>query len=184
MLSCIIPVLAYDQGWINDLFLTSIVLLYLNHFQKARSWRRKIEKGGDKRSTTAGVFLLFSRDEEEEDSSEDDECNSNICRLQKDDIFIDSSETTRRFNRSSSSTRSVGSFRYSSMVKSQSESSLFSPKSCCICCENYKRGDDIAWSKNQNCSHAFHVDCISLWLMEHDDCPICREKYLISSDDA
>ncbi len=64
--------------------------------------------------------------------------------------------------------------------KNQSDSSLFSPESCSICYESYKKGDDVAWSKNQNRLHAFHVDCILEWLMENDDCPICRDNFLIS----
>ena len=40
------------------------------------------------------------------------------------------------------------------------ESSLYSPKSCPICCDDYAKGDDIAWSKNEQCCHAFHTDCI------------------------
>ncbi|GFH59488.1 hypothetical protein CTEN210_15964 [Chaetoceros tenuissimus] len=51
-------------------------------------------------------------------------------------------------------------------------------KICPICCEEYKKGDDIAWSKNEKCTHAFHMDCIVPWLTEHNDCPMCRNDYL------
>eukprot|EP00554_Chaetoceros_debilis_P007534 CAMPEP_0194076354 /NCGR_PEP_ID=MMETSP0149-20130528/3161_1 /TAXON_ID=122233 /ORGANISM="Chaetoceros debilis, Strain MM31A-1" /LENGTH=209 /DNA_ID=CAMNT_0038757073 /DNA_START=305 /DNA_END=935 /DNA_ORIENTATION=+ len=57
--------------------------------------------------------------------------------------------------------------------------SLYSPKTCPICFEDYKKGDDIAWSKNEKCHHAYHVDCIMQWLMENDDCPMCREQYVV-----
>ncbi len=56
--------------------------------------------------------------------------------------------------------------------------SLYCPKKCAICLEPYKVGDEICWSKNEKCSHAFHLDCMSEWLMENDDCPLCRENYL------
>ncbi len=59
--------------------------------------------------------------------------------------------------------------------------SLYSPKSCPICLEEYKVDDDIVWSKNDQCPHAFHLDCILDWLMDHDQCPLCRGEYLISS---
>jgi len=62
------------------------------------------------------------------------------------------------------------------------DSSLYSPKSCPICCDDYAKGDDIAWSKNEQCCHAFHTDCIIEWLMNHDDCPICRSNYLAGRD--
>ena len=58
------------------------------------------------------------------------------------------------------------------------ESSLYCPKSCSMCYDNYAKGDDIAWSKNEQCCHAFHTDCIMQWLMNHDDCPMCRNNYL------
>ena len=64
------------------------------------------------------------------------------------------------------------------VVNNDVEDSLYSPKVCPICCEEYKTGDDIAWSKNESCYHAYHVDCIMEWLMDHDDCPLCREKYI------
>ena len=65
-----------------------------------------------------------------------------------------------------------------SMERMQSTSSLYSPKSCPICLEEYKVGDEIAWSKNDQCPHAFHLDCIMDWLMDHDECPLCRGDYL------
>jgi hypothetical protein len=57
-------------------------------------------------------------------------------------------------------------------------SSAYSVNECPICCEDYARGDDIAWSKNEACCHAYHTDCILEWLMNHDDCPMCRNNYL------
>ncbi len=48
---------------------------------------------------------------------------------------------------------------------------------CNICLEEYKVGEKIGWSKNDECYHAFHKDCIIEWLANHDECPICRNKY-------
>mmetsp|Transcript_14253 Transcript_14253/g.20896 ORF Transcript_14253/g.20896 Transcript_14253/m.20896 type:complete len:162 (-) Transcript_14253:1435-1920(-) len=62
--------------------------------------------------------------------------------------------------------------------------SLYSPKTCTICLDNYKEKDDICWSLNKNCAHAFHLDCMMGWLMQgHDDCPLCRENYLQNTGD-
>lgn len=62
--------------------------------------------------------------------------------------------------------------------------SLYSPRTCPICCDDYVKGDDIAWSKNEVCCHAFHTDCIVPWLMEHEECPMCRCDYVrIEHDD-
>ena len=49
---------------------------------------------------------------------------------------------------------------------------------CSICYENFKKGDEIAFSRNHACQHSFHVDCIVKLLMKHSDCPICRANYV------
>ncbi|GFH47497.1 hypothetical protein CTEN210_03972 [Chaetoceros tenuissimus] len=51
---------------------------------------------------------------------------------------------------------------------------------CAICCDNYEEGDDIAYSRNQECPHFYHVECILEWLMRdnNDDCPLCRSAFL------
>lgn len=63
-------------------------------------------------------------------------------------------------------------------VDEECHDSLYSPQACPICLEDYKKGDDIAWSKNEKCHHAYHVDCIMEWLMKNNDCPMCREQYV------
>eukprot|EP00979_Chaetoceros_neogracilis_P014037 scaffold4371_cov230-Chaetoceros_neogracile.AAC.1 len=62
----------------------------------------------------------------------------------------------------------------------QSET-LYSPKTCAICLEIYKVNDTICWSANEACHHAYHLDCMVGWLMENDECPLCRENYLEAS---
>jgi hypothetical protein len=49
-------------------------------------------------------------------------------------------------------------------------------KVCSICSKEYVVGDDIAWSKNDQCHHVFHKDCIVKLLDEGHtkNCPICR----------
>ncbi|GFH56445.1 hypothetical protein CTEN210_12921 [Chaetoceros tenuissimus] len=63
-------------------------------------------------------------------------------------------------------------------VLSSRKDTLYNPRMCPICCEEYEKGHDIAWSKNEECVHAFHTDCIVPWLLEHSDCPMCRNDYL------
>jgi len=48
---------------------------------------------------------------------------------------------------------------------------------CTICLEEYEVGDKIGWSRNDQCHHGFHKQCIVEWLMTHDDCPNCRNSY-------
>jgi len=59
---------------------------------------------------------------------------------------------------------------------------LYSPQSCSICLEYYREGEEICWSRNKKCAHAFHLDCMLDWLQKHDDCPLCREDYMIAPE--
>ena len=60
--------------------------------------------------------------------------------------------------------------------------SMRSQKVCPVCIEAYKVNEDISWSKNENCYHAFHLDYIMDWLMENDYCPMCRWEYFLVDD--
>ena len=66
------------------------------------------------------------------------------------------------------------------MRESESESESKEQDFCSICFEMYKQGDEIAWSKNKACHHAYHAKCILLWLMNHDDCPTCRANFILA----
>lgn len=49
---------------------------------------------------------------------------------------------------------------------------------CDICLLEFQVGEDIAWSPNLECSHAFHKDCVLDWLVRKPTCPSCRSDYL------
>jgi hypothetical protein len=64
---------------------------------------------------------------------------------------------------------------------------------CNICLSNFQVGDRAAWSKHHlqqqhsllqqqgqqhGCTHVFHEECMSRWLLVRDGCPICRRSYL------
>mmetsp|Transcript_10033 Transcript_10033/g.18820 ORF Transcript_10033/g.18820 Transcript_10033/m.18820 type:complete len:199 (-) Transcript_10033:1659-2255(-) len=85
----------------------------------------------------------------------------------KDDIFVE------KFNSWRSSRRHLSESSF------QSET-LYSPRTCSICLGFYRVDEDICWSPNENCHHAFHLDCMMEWLMVNDECPLCRENYLES----
>ena len=59
------------------------------------------------------------------------------------------------------------------------EDDLYSPRTCPICCEDFVVGDEIVWSKNEECYHAYHLDCIVPWLEDHNECPMCRNDYIV-----
>lgn len=50
--------------------------------------------------------------------------------------------------------------------------------SCNICLVEYKVGDEMCWSPNKDCIHAFHKSCLLDWLMKHNKCPVCRRDYI------
>jgi hypothetical protein len=54
---------------------------------------------------------------------------------------------------------------------------------CAICLVEYQDGDEISWSHNSSCGHAFHRDCIIEWLLAKDECPYCRRNYLRFSNE-
>jgi len=47
-------------------------------------------------------------------------------------------------------------------------------ETCPICYEDYKIGDEIV--SLPKCSHAFHPECVTEWLMKTPLCPICRRN--------
>ncbi len=66
---------------------------------------------------------------------------------------------------------------------------------CNICLSQFQVGDHAAWSSNRRggggaggggaavvCSHVFHEECITRWLLVRDRCPICRESYFPAED--
>jgi hypothetical protein len=69
-------------------------------------------------------------------------------------------------------------------LKSQHSSinSLYGP-CCAICLNGFQEGQLVCESKNGTCQHVFHKDCMIGWLTTkaHDECPICRAKYLVET---
>jgi Ring finger domain len=53
---------------------------------------------------------------------------------------------------------------------------------CDICLLPLSPGEVIAWSRNPNCGHAYHEECIVDWLLRKPTCPSCREIYIRPKD--
>ena len=74
-------------------------------------------------------------------------------------------------------------------------------KTCAICLTEYEASDEVSWSKNPQCPHIFHTECITSWFvslgkmqciqtssLEDEcprkvlnyqlDCPCCRQEFI------
>jgi len=49
---------------------------------------------------------------------------------------------------------------------------------CFICLCEYEPNEEICVSPNHECTHVYHKECMTEWLMAHDECPCCRKDYL------
>jgi len=45
---------------------------------------------------------------------------------------------------------------------------------CVICLDTYMKSDKI--KSLPNCSHWFHANCITAWLVGNSTCPVCRAQ--------
>lgn len=52
---------------------------------------------------------------------------------------------------------------------------------CSICLGEYQQHEDICKSNNTECQHYFHLDCMMPWLMNHNECPLCRIEFVKDS---
>lgn len=57
----------------------------------------------------------------------------------------------------------------------------YTHRSCPICTEIYQEGDEVCWSRNDECAHAFHLECKVSYLMNTDECILCRSNFLKGS---
>lgn len=56
---------------------------------------------------------------------------------------------------------------------------------CAVCLIEYAEGDEITWSSNYKCSHAFHAACMTEYIESKREivpCPMCRQNFLLAND--
>ena len=66
----------------------------------------------------------------------------------------------------------------SSEPKKENEMEKEPDNVCPICLAEFEGEEDICKSKNEECQHIFHLECMVEWLMKHDECLLCRCDYL------
>lgn len=57
-----------------------------------------------------------------------------------------------------------------------------SSKCCSICLEPFQVGERVSWASTNHCNHAFHPSCIQTWLIRHEQCPLCRCRFMLCDD--
>lgn len=79
------------------------------------------------------------------------------------------------------------------------------PNVCTICLMEYEPSERVSWSSNKECTHVFHEDCITQWLVSLGrtkskmlrfseepteaqllnyelECPCCRQEFIVSNN--
>lgn len=50
-------------------------------------------------------------------------------------------------------------------------------KDCSICQTSFQEDDLVSWSPSPQCCHVYHHMCLKRWLLEHSECPSCRQSF-------
>ena len=67
--------------------------------------------------------------------------------------------------------------------KIKQKQSFDSKQACAICLEPYQDGEIVGASRNPNCEHIFHLNCIVNWLIQRDECALCRAPFVAVEGD-
>ena len=52
---------------------------------------------------------------------------------------------------------------------------------CSICLAPFENNESVCESNNFSCVHMFHEACMVSWLNKHNQCPVCRQVYLVET---
>jgi len=120
--------------------------------------------------------------------SEHENLNSFYVEDAEESLLLSSwrSKSTTRTCTSDNDDEEEGSTNIQTSEK-ESHARKFSPLHptivCPICIDPFQPGDEVCWSKSERCNHVYHLDCMTEWLMENEECPLCRENYLCNNED-
>ncbi|KAG2258591.1 hypothetical protein Bca52824_077885 [Brassica carinata] len=104
-------------------------------------------------------------------------CNhhSSLLSPSSSSVTSDSIRVSPKTERSSS-LDSLPIFKFSSVRSTSSNSS-----DCAVCLSKFETEDQLRLLPL--CRHAFHADCIDIWLVSNQTCPLCRSPLFASNSD-
>jgi hypothetical protein len=132
-----------------------------NHKEQKKSFLESISKSDRVYSSFASALMKSNKSVEFSEATSDD--------VEKGTVNEEGDATLPPPRQSNSLARSLS----VKMIKNKS-----SPNKCFLCLVEYKTGDEVCFSPNDNCDCGFHKPCIVNWLMKRPLCPCCREPFL------
>jgi hypothetical protein len=129
-------------------------------------------------------------DDEENPKGGDEVATNDDDAMQEEDAHGDHDDHDHDHNHSHDTTASVGTIKHRrkcdivarTLARTLSSSQDYAaPTECDICLLDYEVGEEVAWSNNEGCIHAFHKECITDWLLRNPRCPLCRRDYVVEN---
>jgi hypothetical protein len=120
------------------------------------------------------VVVADHKDHRPPSSQSNDDIETNDTKPKSDDLIVVKQQE---------SSSNIGNSSCNDDVRQHPSSSTTTTTNdgCCpICLKDYQPNDEICRSRNNlDCRHVFHPECIEQWLLYHDECPCCRQNYLL-----
>ena len=143
-------------------------------------------QSADETATKENNILSLYQTENDDIFDDDDDDNKYTalclpCSYSDKDTTTSSSNVEATASNPSSLAQSAP--PQSTIQETQPPSSRLVPPTCAICLVSYSPGCYVTWSSNPDCIHAFHRDCILMWLLKKEEplCPCCRREFVSSS---
>lgn len=89
------------------------------------------------------------------------------------DLFENEEDDSRKDPVSRSLIESIPSVKITEAFIGSITSTLDPPPSCSVCTEGFVFGTE---AKRLPCNHIYHDDCIVMWLLRSNSCPLCRSR--------
>ncbi|MGK3745715.1 MAG: hypothetical protein ACI90V_012576, partial [Bacillariaceae sp.] len=129
------------------------------------------------------VIVANDGEEEDEDDKNDDDGHNNVNSIDDNNDDNNDDDNNDENDIETGCDHSILSFddeETTGQLKLRDGNERLVPNCCAVCLSGYKVGDDVVWSSNPDCAHAFHRDCVVEWLIKmqpETPCPCCRQEF-------